>query len=40
LHGLLTLKDAKPYLFINRTANGKAAATAYMDKLKERTKTA
>ncbi|WP_319456460.1 MULTISPECIES: alpha/beta hydrolase [unclassified Mycobacterium] len=38
LHGLLTLNDPKPYLFFTRTANGKAAATAYMDRLKERTR--
>jgi pimeloyl-ACP methyl ester carboxylesterase len=37
LHGLLILNDPKPYLFFTRTANGKAAATAYMDRLKERT---
>ena len=37
MHGLLTLNDPKPYLFFTRTANGKAAATAYMDRLKERT---
>jgi len=37
LRGLLTLKDPKPYLFFTRTANGKAAASAYMDRLKERT---
>jgi pimeloyl-ACP methyl ester carboxylesterase len=37
MHGLLTLKDPKPYLFFTRTANGRAAATAYMDRLKERT---
>jgi pimeloyl-ACP methyl ester carboxylesterase len=36
MHGLLTLKDPKPYLFFTRTANGKAAATAYMSRLKER----
>ena len=29
MHGLLTLTDPKPYLFFTRTANGKAAATAY-----------
>ena len=33
MHGLLTLNDPKPYLFFTRTANGKAAATAYMDRL-------
>jgi pimeloyl-ACP methyl ester carboxylesterase len=37
LHGLLTLKDPKRYLFFTRSAQGKAAATAYMDRLKERT---
>lgn len=36
MHALLTLKDPKPYLFFTRTANGKAAATAYMDRLRER----
>jgi pimeloyl-ACP methyl ester carboxylesterase len=35
--GLLTLTDPKPYLFFTRTANGKAEAKAYMDRLKERT---
>ena len=33
MHGLLTRNDPKPYLFFTRTANGKAAATAYMDRL-------
>jgi pimeloyl-ACP methyl ester carboxylesterase len=37
MHGLLTLTDPKPYLFFTRTANGKAAATAYMERLRERT---
>ena len=37
LHGALTLSDPKPYLFFTRTANGKAAAAAYMKRLKERT---
>ena len=37
MHGLLTLNDPKPYLFFTRTAKGKAAATAYMDRLTERT---
>ncbi|HEX7826361.1 MAG TPA: alpha/beta hydrolase, partial [Mycobacterium sp.] len=37
LHGLFTLSNPKPYLFFTRTANGKAAAAAYMDRLKERT---
>ena len=36
MRGLLTLTDPKPYLFFTRTANGKAAATAYMDRLAER----
>jgi pimeloyl-ACP methyl ester carboxylesterase len=36
MHGLLTRSDPKPYLFFTRTANGKAAATAYMDRLVER----
>lgn len=36
MHGLLTRNDPKPYLFFTRTANGKAAATAYMDRLAER----
>jgi pimeloyl-ACP methyl ester carboxylesterase len=36
MHGLLTRTDPKPYLFFTRTANGKAAATAYMGRLKER----
>jgi pimeloyl-ACP methyl ester carboxylesterase len=36
MHGLLTLTDPKPYSFFTRTANGKAAATAYMGRLKER----
>jgi pimeloyl-ACP methyl ester carboxylesterase len=37
-HGLLTRNDPKPYLFFTRTANGKAAATAYMDRLTERSR--
>ena len=36
MHGLLSRNDPKPYLFFTRTANGKAAATAYMDRLAER----
>lgn len=36
LHGVLTLKDPKPYLFFTRTPNGKAAASAYMSRLRER----
>jgi pimeloyl-ACP methyl ester carboxylesterase len=31
------LSNPKPYLFFTRTANGKAAAAAYMQRLKERT---
>lgn len=34
--GALTFKDPKTYLFFTRTANGKAAAKAYMARLKER----
>jgi pimeloyl-ACP methyl ester carboxylesterase len=37
LKGALTFKDPKTYLFFTRTANGKAAARAYMKRLKERT---
>jgi pimeloyl-ACP methyl ester carboxylesterase len=37
LHGALTLSNPKPYLFFTRTTNGKAAAAAYMQRLKERT---
>ena len=37
LHGAVTLSDPKPYLFFTRTANGKAAAAEYMERLKERT---
>jgi pimeloyl-ACP methyl ester carboxylesterase len=37
LHGLLTLNDAKRYLFFTRTSAGKAAAHAYLDRLTERT---
>lgn len=37
VHGLLTRTNPKRYLFFTRTANGKAAATAYMDRLTERT---
>jgi len=36
LHGALTLSDPKPYLFFTRTANGRAAAVEYMQRLKER----
>ncbi len=35
--GALTLRDPKTYLFFTRTANGKAAAKAYLARLKERT---
>jgi len=35
--GALTFKDPKTYLFFTRTANGKAAAKAYLSRLKERT---
>jgi pimeloyl-ACP methyl ester carboxylesterase len=37
VHGWLTFKDPKTYLFFTRTPNGKAAAAAYMERLKERT---
>jgi pimeloyl-ACP methyl ester carboxylesterase len=37
LRGLLTFTDPKPYLFFTRSSAGKAAAAAYMDRLKERT---
>jgi pimeloyl-ACP methyl ester carboxylesterase len=37
LHGLLTRKDPKRYLFFTRTAHGKAAATDFMNRLEERT---
>jgi pimeloyl-ACP methyl ester carboxylesterase len=37
LHGLLTVRDPKRYLFFTRTPNGKAAAAAYMNRLTERT---
>ena len=37
LHGGLTLSDPRPYLFFTRTANGKAAAADYMQRLNERT---
>lgn len=36
--GLLTLKDPKRYLFFTKTANGKAAAAAFMNRLDERKK--
>jgi len=35
--GALTFKDPKTYLFFTRTANGKSAARAFMQRLKERT---
>ncbi len=37
VRGLLTLTNPKPYLFFTRTANGKAEASAYMGRLRERT---
>lgn len=37
LKGALTLKDPKYYLFFTRTANGRAAAKAFLGRLKERT---
>lgn len=37
LRGLLTLRDPKPLLFFTRTANGRASARSYMDRLRERT---
>jgi len=37
VRGWLTFKDPKTYLFFTRTPNGKAAAAAYMERLKERT---
>lgn len=36
LKGALTLKDPKYYLFFTPTANGRAAAKAFLDRLKER----
>ena len=35
--GALTFRDPKHYLFFTRTPNGKSAARAYMNRLKERT---
>jgi hypothetical protein len=35
--GALTFKDPKHYLFFTRTANGKSAAHAFMQRLKVRT---
>jgi len=37
LKGALTRKDPKTYLFFTRTANGKAAARAFLQRLEERT---
>lgn len=37
LHGLVTFKDPKQFLFFTRTANGKAAAADLLARLKERT---
>ncbi len=37
LKGALTLKDPKYYLFFTRTANGRRAAKAFLERLKERT---
>jgi pimeloyl-ACP methyl ester carboxylesterase len=37
LKGALTLKDPKHYLFFTRTANGRRAAKAFLERLKERT---
>ncbi|MFC7501501.1 alpha/beta fold hydrolase [Nocardioides sp. CPCC 206347] len=37
LQGAITLSDPKPYLFFTRSANGKAAAAGYMQRLNERT---
>ena len=36
LKAMLTLRDAKFYLFFTGTANGRSAATAFLDRLKER----
>jgi pimeloyl-ACP methyl ester carboxylesterase len=36
LKGLLTLRDPKTYLFFTRTANGRKAAGAFLNRLKER----
>ena len=36
-HGATTFKDPKTYLFFTRTANGRAAAKAYLARLDERT---
>jgi len=37
LKGALTLKDPKHYLFFTTTANGRRAAKAFLERLKERT---
>lgn len=37
LQGLITRRDPKRYLFFTRTANGKAMADAYLQRLQERT---
>ncbi|MCF8607343.1 alpha/beta hydrolase [Gordonia sp. HY442] len=37
LRGAITLTNPKPLLFLTRTANGEAAACAYMSRLHERT---
>lgn len=37
MRGVVTIKDPKRYLFFTRTANGKAAAAAFMRRIKERT---
>ena len=37
LKGALTLKDPKYYLFFTSTANGRRAAKAFLERLKERT---
>jgi pimeloyl-ACP methyl ester carboxylesterase len=37
LKGALTLKDPKHYLFFTRTTNGRRAAKAFLERLKERT---
>lgn len=36
LHGLVTATDPKRYLFFTRTEHGKASASAFMDRIKER----
>jgi len=36
-HGAITFKDPKTYLFFTGTANGRAAAKAYLARLRERT---